>query len=133
MSIIQGLRKFDAIAFVEIHQKIQSIENQITAYHAQKNTINHLAKAFFFSSAALAVKLVWNKIGGTDLKIAATSSSSVVLGLLLLLPLEEHSGGWTTGKRKQKTSQVRSRSFMESHKKSSMEIPRAKRGSCYRT
>ncbi len=87
MSIIAGLTKFDANAYQRTHKTIQSIETQITAYHAQKNTINHLANAFFFSLATLVVKLVWNKVTGTGLKTAVTSSSSVILGLFSLAAL----------------------------------------------
>jgi hypothetical protein len=87
MSIDKSLVRFDAEAFGGTYRNIQSIEQQITTYHAQKNTISRLANAFFFLSAALAVKLVGNKVAGTDLKTAVTSSSSVILGLFALATL----------------------------------------------
>jgi len=81
MSLDPTLKKFNATAFEPFQRELIALEKEIDAYEAQKKKTNALAVIFFATFVLLFLKLAWDKLTGIDFTVAASSSSSVVLGL----------------------------------------------------
>jgi hypothetical protein len=85
MTLDATLRKFNAKAFEPVHQEISGLEKEIAAYQKQKKITNRLAVAALATFVFFTLKLTWNKLSGTEFKVAAFSTSSLLLGFFNLI------------------------------------------------
>ncbi len=61
------------------------LEKEVAAYQAQKKNTNNLAVLALATFVFFSLNLTWNKLTGTEFKVAAFSSSSMLLGLFDLI------------------------------------------------